>query len=290
MSGRAWVTQDDQGRAVYKFHQSWLSDTDLCLERARLGLVGGLPPQETDATAVGTAVHLGIETCIEGILEHGENHLSLADLVEVANEEFDRLSELPHFQWVKRKDAGCRSYIGMALASWYREVLPGLAPVATEVRIPTLELYSDLERVINIGGTVDYVDANVGLVDWKTGSAHSWAGNDWQKQRWSVQATLYTFAHYVMGGGDPDNPPADLVVPFTFVVMLDNAKVQTVRVDRRPGDWDWLRRKALAVAYQIESGTDRTWPLNDQHALCSPKWCPVWDACKGADVAPTWPR
>jgi hypothetical protein len=31
-----------------------------------------------------------------------------------------------------------------------------------------------------------------------------------------------------------------------------------------------------------------SWPMNDQHALCSPKWCPFWDGCKGSHVPVDW--
>jgi hypothetical protein len=291
VSARVHVTEDPDGRARYRFHQSWLSDTDLCLERARRGLVGELDETENDATALGTALHAAIEACMDAVLEYGES-LDFDAVVQVGVEELDHLAESEGFRWVKRQRRGAHSYLARALRAWYGTVLPVLEPVATEVRIPPTVLYEDDRRIIEVGGTIDYIDAQLGLVDWKSGSPHGWKGKEWEKERWSLQATLYTFAWNALqrGADVREWPPADVVVPFTFVALLDNGTVHTVSVKRRSTDWLWLRRKALNVAYQIERGTDVAWPTNDQHALCSAKWCPAWDTCKGAHVAPTWPR
>ena len=44
--------------------------------------------------------------------------------------------------------------------------------------------------------------------------------------------------------------------------------------------YDWLRTKCTDIARLIEVGME-SWPKNDNHALCSEKWCPAWANCKG---------
>ena len=67
------------------------------------------------------------------------------------------------------------------------------------------------------------------------------------------------------------------------------AGVSRVTVYRHAGDWSWLVERCLGIAALLEAAVP-TWPKNDNHALCSPKWCPAWSTCKGAHYAPSWPK
>ena len=64
---------------------------------------------------------------------------------------------------------------------------------------------------------------------------------------------------------------------------------ESVLVKRSPHNWDWLRvqvENMLTVQHALPDGP---WPITDSHVLCSPKWCPVWDSCKGGFVSgETW--
>jgi hypothetical protein len=286
---RAWITEREDGRRGYKFHQSWLADTDLCLERARLGLLDDMWDPPSDATAVGTAMHYGAEIAL-GCRMNGEI-AHLADIVAVAQAEFSKLIALDGFVWKKRKERGARTYLERAVTNWFEHVFPKLDPLAVELSFGPDVVYEDDERVIELGGTIDYVDRRPswGLADWKTGSPHSWEGKDWEKSRWAIQPTVYTWAwdQYSREHG-LELPP--IPQPFTFIAMLDNGAIQKVRVERRPEDWAWLERKVLGVVRQIERGTDGPWPMNDTHALCSARWCGAWAGCKGALVHDAWPK
>jgi hypothetical protein len=65
---------------------------------------------------------------------------------------------------------------------------------------------------------------------------------------------------------------------------------QTVSVDRSPNNWAWLQQiVSRLVNFSYNMGLDREWPLDDQHVLCSPKWCTFWGMCKGSQVdGGTW--
>jgi hypothetical protein len=64
-----------------------------------------------------------------------------------------------------------------------------------------------------------------------------------------------------------------------------------VSVVRSANNWSWLEtvvHRLVNFAYNM--GLDREWPLDDQHVLCSPKWCTFFDnGCKGKFVnGETW--
>lgn len=284
---RAWVTDLPDGRRNYRFHQSWLSDTDLCPERARLGLAGELLDPPSDATSVGTAMHWAIECGIRA-KQRGED-VYAEDLVPVAQAEFSKLIAEDGFTWKKRKEKGARNYLTMAVENWYEAILPKLDPWHVELSFGPYVLYEDDQRVVELGGTIDYVDRKWGLMDWKTGSPHSWAGKDWEKSRAALQPTVYCWAwrqHSAENGlEEPPNPQ-----PFRFVVMRDDGAVQKVLVQRRLEDFAWLERKVRSVVTLIEAELPE-WPRRDnENGLCSPKWCPAWAQCKGAHVHENWPK
>jgi hypothetical protein len=141
-----------------------------------------------------------------------------------------------------------------------------------------LPFYEDQDRVIELSGAIDYVD----LIprDWKT-SGSGMGYEKWELQRWNIQATVYTWAAMMLGLVDPvPHSTGEHQFPFEFVVMGGKA-VKRVTITRTEADWSWLQDKVIRLAKLIESGLD-PWPVNDNHALCSPKWCPAWDDCKGS--------
>lgn len=285
---RAWVTQLDDNRTNYRFHQSWLADTDLCLERARLGLLGDLLDPPSDATSVGTAMHYAIECCLEDII-HDEGVADAAVYSEIAQGKFTELIAEPDFVWKKRKERGARSYLTKAFTNWYEAILPRLDPLHTELNFGPYLLYEDEVRRVELGGTIDYIDRVHGIMDWKSGSAHSWEGKDWEKSRAAIQPTVYCWA-WMVYCEDHGLPAPPIPQPFHFVALLDNGAVQKVKVERRPEDYEWLKRKVHSVVTLIEADLPE-WPRRDnENGLCSPKWCPAWSQCKGKHVHEDWPK
>lgn len=284
---RSWLTLDDAtDHLTWRVHQSALNEADICLERVRLGMLGDVVDGPSDATAVGTALHAGIECSIDSFLA-GDGWLSVLDIIELGVETFVSETEQPGFRWVKRNEKQALAYLDKAARAWHEQVQPALRPVATEVPFGPYELFTDeVNRfTVEVAGTIDYVDAALGLMDWKTGSPHSWERKGWEKQRWAIQPTTYTWGYErLLQEQGKTNIAAP--IPFTFVVMLDNGKVHTERVTRTPRDWLWLQDKVRSLAPLVMSELP-VWPKNDQHALCSEKWCPQWFRCKGRDVEDT---
>lgn len=269
------------GRWHHRFRQSHIKTAlEICPERGRLELLGKMPDKTTDAAAIGTAVHAGIETVLLQVMDGWEPDEEMG-LFE-AQAEFITLSRGPDFEYVKIKtEATALQKVERCFRNWYRNVLPNLQPLAVEVPFE-VTLHEDDRRVITLHGTIDEIDVN-GVNDWKT------AGREyedlWQYQRSAHQPTAYTLGAKSLGyfaGVDE--------VPFTFVVMPRDSDVpQYVTMTRHKGDWAFYAEQVKDLAISIEAQLP-AWPKNDNQALCSPTWCGAWDACKGKHFSSLWPR
>ena len=264
-------TRLPDGRWHHTMRQSWLGDAlTVCLERARRDRLGLLPRRESDAAALGTAVHAGIEAMLRN------DRLELVDANVVALQEWERISALPNFDW-KSFDEGdhpqVQQLIATALAAWENDLRGRLTPELIEHRF-SIPLCEDHERVIELSGTIDYIGALDGdpvVIDWKTGKRKY----DRSKEK-SVQASVYTLAVEQLGLG---------ARPFVFAVMVRGKdEVQLMHVSRWPGHHDWLREQAVGLARLLEAELP-AWPLTGEAGyLCSATWCPAWDSCKGRHV------
>ena len=80
---------DNVNKIVY-VRQSWLNDMVICPERARLGIIRPEFRSGSDATIIGTAVHAGIESVLDG------RSSEFGDMLKVVNDEYAVLAALPH--------------------------------------------------------------------------------------------------------------------------------------------------------------------------------------------------
>lgn len=269
------VEQDERGRYVHNFRQSWLGSVELCDERARFELVGEMPDEETDAASLGTACHAGIEQVCRDRLDYGEWGL-LDDAIEVFHKQLDEQIAMPSFVYKKYDESTMRILGEEHLTNWYEQVLPTLAdPLAVEWEFNVL-LYEDHERVINLKGTADYLDINLHVTDWKT-SSRPYKILD--KQSAAIQPTVYSYAVAQEYGYTP-------TPQFSYVVMVhpssrSKARIQTVTIERNAGHVLWLQRRCLTLARMIEADLPH-WPQHDDGWFCSAKWCPAFALCKGA--------
>lgn len=259
----------DDGRIEICPSQSWLGTAFNCMEQARLELAGEMPRKETDATAIGTSMHTGIEYVLNGgSTEEGE---------AVALSTMETLIGLPEFEWVQIKTPETAlATVSRVYWSWANEVLPQLPNTyAVEHKFDVL-LHEDEKRVIRLKGAMDFVGGNDDIPcvwDWKTANRPY---EPWEKERWAIQPTVYTYALGQQYGGDS--------YEFNYAVCLKSRQdVQILTVERNKGHWDWLRAQIMSFVALIEADLPM-WPLRDQHALCSPKWCSVYSACKGMYV------
>lgn len=277
----------------HTFRQSTLGDLDICAERGRLTLTGNMPHDNKDASSVGTAVHSGIEYGLHEIKD-GRACPQVGELVSVAHRHWEELQEAPNFQRVKYKRAGsAEEFIRNAVTVWHTHVMPHMRPIAIEHSFNDVLLYEDDERTIYLSGTIDLVDERWGCVDWKTSGderryAEGFGGQAWEKKRWAIQPTVYTYAAAHLG-----LIPEARMHPFTYFVFVrqaqNQASLQELRVERHAGDWEWLKQKTLGLALLWEADLPE-WPKNDNHALCSETWCPAWSQCKGSNYAQGWPK
>lgn len=263
-------------RWVHQFSQTWLNDLSKCPEMAR----GSKPYTYTDSTALGSAVHAGIEDTFEFL--HGDGDGFGHDAVE---HYLDRLQSKDGWEYTKYSVAKVYEKAHQLFQTWYDEVLPDIVLDDT----PPIEhrfervLVDTPERLINLTGTIDLVDKHNVVWDWKT------AGQEyevWERQRYAFQPTAYTWAWATEDRffqREWLEPPWD----FRYCVLLISGGVQYVDVWRTWEHVNWLRQQAVAAATLIEAEL-AIWPLNDQGWHCSPKWCHKFDECKGAHAHEDW--
>lgn len=283
------------GKRLHRVRQSSLGETDICLERSRFEMTGTMPKVDNDASEVGTACHAGFELCLEGILYDGVAY-GLSTAQEAAQMELTELLKSPHWRYIKFTDeADVRWFVDTVVATWYRETLPKLRPLKLEHTFGPLVIYEDDVRVVEVKGTIDYLDERFGIVDWKTGSRKH---EKWEKERWAIQPTVYTWAAVKEGLVVPNG---EGLVPFSYEVFWRKSKhvieYQPYKVWRHAGDWAFLQEKALTLAKLIEAAYPAAgpavlerWPMADNHALCSEAWCPAWSLCKGRYYNVGWPK
>lgn len=278
----------ENGRWVHRFRQSWLSTLQMCPEQARAAYYDELPERpHTDSTALGTAVHAAIETALE-------DDLDADDAAFVAHIELDGLGDFEagcgRFDgtpaWVETKYTVAKVYelADQAVRAWDRDIRPHVDSAQTEHTFD-VPLYRDAEREIRLTGTIDCVDQNYEVWDWKTAARKYDA---WEKQRWAVQPTVYAYA--VQAEHDQFFAESNYVLAdtiFRYGVMVHDGTTQIIPVRRGHGHVQFLREQCLTAALLIESGASR-WPLNDSGWWCHSTWCPKFDDCKGLSMPSDW--
>jgi hypothetical protein len=259
----------DKGRVYVR--QSWLNDLIICPERARFKLAKPEMSGPSDATIMGTAVHYGIEQILGG--ENPEN------IGVFALEHWEELKQKPFKTTNLNPDESV-----MQIESMTQAFVEGI--------LPTVKVGGDVEYrfsfpmgfVVNdwdvwCEGTMDYVDPDGVIWDWKTASRSYYAKD---KQAHSIQATVYSAA---LVSELKIGYPAD----FRYGVMVrqEKPKAQIVYMTRTAEHYAWLThmvKPAILTALRI-GVTESNWMVNDTSALCSSKWCDYWSLCKGAFVS-----
>lgn len=288
---------DDNGLHL---RQSEINDWLLCPERFRrrmqeeyaAELLGMVPiNMESDAALVGTAVHHAIETELDDMPHR------VTELVEVASNYYtvmaDKFENDPATQFtthtfgtVDKALASVEHLINM----WHQSSIRFELLYETDERlltewefdVPFCEVDS---LPVYLTGTADLVIPNSKIIDWKTAGQKY---QRWEKQRWAVQPTVYTFAAHSAGYFDDMDR-----IPFDFWVLQRGGK-QAQQVDcwRSVGHWEWLAEQITPMVAAIVEAANimwqNPWQKNDQSALCSAKWCPFWSTCKGLHVPEGW--
>lgn len=283
----------DQGIVL---HQSDLQSH--CLEQMRLKMITDAPPSETDAATVGTVVH----ACIEHEL-NGSPFDNEADAVAWAAARYvfqlETYAEAGSPYSMATFDTHDRALKALSwlAKSWFHsperfDLLYGGHDMVIEQQFLLPFCQVDVKKPgkkaeqipVLLGGTMDLV-CNNRVLDWKTAGSEY---KQWEYQRWARQPDVYTWAAHQLRLVQPDEDGMFLFDYKVFVRRQEIRLPDTITVRRGPNHWVWLEilvSRIVNMWYNL--GTEVGWPLDDGHVLCSDKWCPFWDSCKGSLIDPS---
>jgi hypothetical protein len=242
----------------------------ICPERTRLKQVLPQFNTGTDATAMGTAVHWGIETILGG--------KSLKEGHEAAQTMFAALK----YEGFKETNLNPDMYevnIDSMLDAFYGGILPEVelgGSVEYRFSVPMHMTVDGYE--VWLEGTMDYITPSGVIWDWKTAN-RAYNGKD--KQSTSIQASAYVLAANTLG-------LCELPAEFRYGVMIrqPDPKAQIVYLSRNDHHILWLKSVVEPIVrYALDTGFGNPWMRNDTSTLCSDKWCSHWTVCKGATVS-----
>lgn len=267
---------------------------NLCLEKLRLEVVNPDLRVENDAATVGTAFHHVIEHEMDGNWFSTEKDIRyfaaqkyvamLADYEQTGtpyvlssfgnnDKAIDLLANLAS-SWYGSHERDYLMHNSEAISEWnFDRHFCDVSVKKNGKKGEVIPVY--------LSGTADIVLPH-SVWDWKT-AASDYKG--WEKQRWDRQSDVYTWAAADAGLLQAGR---DNVYDFQFIVFkrgVVNTSPQIVPVSRSENNWRALQdivERFVNFAYNM--GWDTEWPTNDQHVLCSPKWCPAWSSCKGRFV------
>jgi hypothetical protein len=267
--GKVWV------------RQSWLNDIMICPERSRLAVTLPEWRMGSDATHIGTAVHAGIE--------HYLTHDDATGSYKTASDELERLVVEEKFRINSTNGVPhMREYVTTLMNTFHSDIAPSVTKGGVCEQKFGVKLYDlpednsvpfDAQPAVWLGGTIDYIDPDGVIWDWKTAGRKYSQG---EKQRQSIQASAYAYA-CVENGWSPAYP-----VRFNYGVVTRTSKSvgQIVPVIRTERHVDWFKHQVQSVLQSCLSiGLEQPWMANDQHGLCSEKWCPYWSICKGSQLS-----
>ena len=257
---------DSINKVIY-IRQSWLGDIGICPERSRLGLVRPEFRTGSDATIIGTAVHTGIEAVLNGKCKE------FADMLEFVCNDYESL-ETTDYKKTNINQEAIPQYLESMSLAFYEDILPKVTLGGTAEQYFKVPLNIDVDGyAIWLEGTMDYIDPNGVVWDWKT-SSRPYYGKE--KQKSAIQPTVYTYAASIIQQAVPS---------FNYGVMVRQLepKAQIVPITRDASHWNWLKHHVRgAVTTALRTGLNNQWITNDSSALCSASWCSFWSICKGA--------
>lgn len=265
--------------------QSWLDDAMRCPERGRLQVMKPEWDGPSDATTLGTGAHAGVEYRLTAG-DVWSRDVAYRHIERAIYEELDQ----PNVRWNKYDDVTeLLRRAWNCFDAWERDIFPQVPqPGSAEVkfRVPLYTLPDG--RTVGIEGTQDWVPHEVNaLWDWK------FPGRDYKqadKQRSAIQPTIYSLAAVKGGLQSVTDFEFHWPIDFTYgigVTLATSARAQVFTVRRTEAHAEWaVSRIKSFVELALNYGLERPWPANDDHFLCSDKWCPWWGICKGAHM--TW--
>lgn len=276
-------------------HQSDIETFHTCPEQLRFTHLahenGGR--QETDAATVGTCLHHVIEHELETGFETRVRDLhGIAASVFLETLEGYKNTGATYVRSTFKDDMAAIKSLEILATSWFqseerehlRHVPESELLIEWEFDMPFCEVAGI--QVWLAGRTDLILPGQNEIWDWKSASRPY---QQWEKQRWAIQPTVYTWAAHQAGFLTPDNDGLFTFKNKVFVRGPKPTACQTIHVRRGPQNWAWLEKQIAHMVVLAGVLPDGPWPVNDHGALCGPKWCAFWSQCKGAFVSgETW--
>jgi hypothetical protein len=285
------VETDSNGAKIF-IRQSWLNDALMCQERARLTELFPESRRENDSALMGTAVHAGIEQVLNG-------EIFASDIGEYCvqwfrNKEKELKAEGKEVNITNTDPKNWGKHINSMALAWVSDIMPHVpdggqteAKFCVEVAQVDNSLFESIlhpsgSYKLFFEGTADYVHST-GIWDWKTAARKYYEA---EKQSQNIQSAVYATAFTKLG-------VVDYAVNFNFGVMIRNASStgQIVNVTRTERHADWIINQTVGLVNSVLLARrylpNQRQVMNDQHHLCSERWCPVWSKCKGSILSNT---
>lgn len=268
---------DHENHIIY-LRQSGLSTYQDCPERSRFEWFDPEPELTTDAAAIGTACHKGVESNLED-RRLGFGPQSTADMIELAKREFAWIEAEEGIRYVQGTREDAMQFITTCIPSW-RAFLEPYIPIDEHLK---LEFEFDVHLMtwhgweVRLVGTMDCLH-RYAIDDWKFKGQ---AVKQWEAQRSDIQSTVYSHAAVELG-------LLQWPVTFNFGVvrkLKTKESAERVPVLRHPEHVDWLCRQIDGMLTMWEKiGEQGPWPTIDSGVLCSERWCNNWSRCKGKSI------
>jgi hypothetical protein len=261
--------------------QSWLGDALMCPERARLSALHPETRKENDSAMMGTAVHAGIEAVLKEELDPQYIGEHSVEAFRMREQELHALGKSINITNTDPKNWD--KHINSMAEAWVRDIYPhvprgGITEYKFETKVGAIanELF---EYELWFEGTMDYFHPQ-GIWDWKTAARKYYEA---EKQTQNIQSAIYAESAVTLGMMNYD-------VDFTFGVMIRNASStgQILTVNRTASHGQWIINQTKSLVNTLltmqKNLPQEKWLVNDQHYLCSQRWCPVWSMCKGSYI------
>lgn len=268
-----------------------------CLEQMRLKMIAEGPRVETDAATVGTVLHHLIDHELTVSVIDDEADAIAWAAAEYVNilEDYAAAGALYSQGTFDTHDKALRA-LSWLVKSWfhspervelcYSGEIEFVSEWSFDLKFTEVEVGKGKKKEIipvYLAGTADLICGGR-VYDWKTAGSEY---KQWEYQRWGRQPDVYTWAAAESGLIKPDR---DGLYYFDFKVFLRRQEIRlpdTITVKRSANHWEWLRVLVhRVVTMQYALGLDQGWPLDDQHVLCSDRWCEFFTQCKGQLINP----
>jgi len=286
------LTAAKDGERTLYLHQSDIGTLRMCPEQARLQLIGEYFDPDSDVAAIGTRTHSFIEFCLHYRQDHGEWPYGTHLLDQLEQEVAQLKEDWPHL-WLKPHMVPDLFTACLELEScchrWYNEIVPQID--TSNVAGWEIEKRFDIEVAVHwptadrirIRGSIDFFDGVNTIWDWKTGRFDRRDG--WKKDRYDIQAPMYTYAKSLETGAPSIN--------FNFgYIPRGKSDTHIWGMTLSKGKWAMMLNEVESWGSTIlKLGTEDSWPLGPDDWHCSPRWCSEFaqGKCRGSYEESFWP-